>query len=140
MVRQVFRKICHLCIAAHSRPCTATSPQARLACLRHVLRHCTALFLAQVCMAQVCKHRVASTCPLLTVLAGAISSLSIEAVEDCLIELSPIQWLSPTGKTQLDLSSVSVTAGRISGESQAPLKISGQKPPVRAPSSSLTSW
>ena len=63
-------------------PCTATSPQVRLGSLHHVLRHCTVLVLVQVC-----KHRLASTCPLLTVLAGSISSLSIEAVEDCLIGL-----------------------------------------------------
>ena len=57
------------------------------ACLHHVsgfivLRHCTALFLAQVCM-----HRLASVSRLLTVLARAISWLSIEVVGDCFIFL-----------------------------------------------------
>ena len=30
----------HLCTAAHSRPCTATGQQVRLACLHRVPRHC----------------------------------------------------------------------------------------------------
>ena len=34
----------HLCTAAHSRPCTATSMQVRLACLHHVFGRCTVLF------------------------------------------------------------------------------------------------
>ena len=38
-------------------------------------------------MAQTCKHRLASVSRLLTVLAGAISSLSIEVVGNCLIGL-----------------------------------------------------
>ena len=44
------------CIAAHSRPCTATSQQIRHACLHHFPR----FFLAQVC-----KHRLASVFPTL---------------------------------------------------------------------------
>ena len=39
------------------------------------------------CAKNDAKHRLASVSQFLTVLAGAISSLSIEVVEDCLVAL-----------------------------------------------------
>ena len=105
----------------------------------HHPRHCSALFLAQAC-----KHRLASASRLLTVLAGAISSLSAEVVGDCptglLIgfALQPARIASYLVAVTRHVSPVSVTAGRVTAESQAPLKVSGQKLFVKAPTSSST--
>ena len=116
---------------AHSRPCT-TSMQVPLACLRHVLRHCTALFLAQVC-----QHCLACVLPTpLTILAriGAILSVSIRAIGIRLtgvilgFALQPARLplhsvpVVPTRESTPGLSRVSVTAGRVSAESRAPVK------------------
>ena len=87
---------------------------------------------------------------LLTVLAGAISSLSIQVVGDCPIvppsgfAFQPACFAShPVAKTRHvkahhDQSPLSVIAGCISAERQAPLKVSGQKLPVKTPTSSST--
>ena len=84
-------------------------------------------------------HRLASVSQSLTVLAGAISSLSIEVVEDCLIGLRllspndsfPVQRCPGHEKAQHDLSSGSVLAGLVTVESQVAPKVSGQKLTVR---------
>ena len=85
---------------------------------------------------------------LLTLLAGAISSLSIEVVGDRPVGppigfvLEPARVASHAVavtrhvKTRHDQSPLSVIAGRVFVESQAPLKVSGQKLLVEAQTSS----
>ena len=77
----VTSKLRHLCTAVHLRPCAVPSQHVRIACLLHLPRALLSFH------AQVCKHRFASVCRLLTVLAGPISSLSMEVVEVCLVGL-----------------------------------------------------
>ena len=96
-----------------------------------------------VFLAQVCKRRLASVVPTLrTVLArvGAITSLAIGAVGNCLAVLLPSYpslWFR-RAKAHHVLSQESVVVGRVFAESQKPLKVSGQKLPVKAPLSSST--
>ena len=77
----VTSKLRHLCTAVHLRPCAVPSQHVRIACLLHLPRALLSFH------AQVCKHRFASVSRLLTVLAGPISSLSMEVVEVCLVGL-----------------------------------------------------
>ena len=97
-------------------------------------RHCTALFLAQVS-----KHRLASVFPTpgCSCRSGHVvvdwscwklphrsaDRIRSSARDACL----PIKYLcSRHAKTHLDLSLVSVVAGRISTESRAPREVSGE--------------
>ena len=112
------------------------------ACPYGVSASCSTALHCSLFLVQAFKHRLASVSRLLTVLAGAISSLSIEVVEDCFIGLPiglPLQparvdsypVLSLTREALPDESSGSVLASRVTVEGQAPLKVSGQKLPVR---------
>ena len=77
------KMISHWCAAVHSRPHTALCPLFRLACQHHVQSHCICFFSGSSLEAPFCERVL----PLLTVLAGAISLLLIEAVDDCFIGL-----------------------------------------------------
>ena len=99
----------HLCAAAHSRQCAALSQHVRIACLLHRPRRCTDL-------GSSLKRRLASVSQLWTLLAGAISSLSIEVVEDSLIGLPIVLALQPARVISFPV--VSLTR-----ESTAPLEL-----------------
>ena len=99
-------------------------------------------------LAQIYKHSLASVLPTLSNWSCRSDLVVVsQSCEDCLIELpigitlqpaSVVSHTAATGRAQHNLISVSVVAGRLSSWSQVPLRISGQKPPVKAPSSSLT--
>ena len=94
----------------HGPSCAAISQHVRIACLVHVPRRRTALFLAHVC-----KHRLARVFQLLTVLAGAISLLSMEVVRDCFIFLPSGMALQPAR-----VASFSVAVTRVEKNIQRP--------------------
>ena len=108
--------------------------------------HCS-LFLAQVC-----KHRLAIVSKILTVLAGAISSLSIEVVEDCLIglpiecALQPARVIScpvvsltreSTARPELGICACGPCSRRESSASQSPWSKTASQ---GVPSSSVLPW
>ena len=74
-------QLSHLCTTAQSRPCTTICPHVRIACLYHVPRQCTCFFFLFRSASTVLRALLPT---FLTVFAGAIFSLSIEVVEDCL--------------------------------------------------------
>ena len=78
-------------------------------------------------LVEACKHRLASA------LAGATSHRS--SAHACRFLSS---GCDPTRENTSRQEPLSVIAGRVSGESRAPLKVSGQKLPVQAPTSSST--
>ena len=73
--------------------CVRAQPQASMSVSRacFIPRHCTALFF----WLKSAIHRFASVSQLLTVLARAISSLSIEVAQDCFIGLPSVLAFQP---------------------------------------------
>ena len=122
----------HLCTAAHSRPCAALSQHVRTACLHRVPRHRSALVVAQVC-----KHRLASVFLTPDCLAGAITSLSIGVVGNCLIGLLIGFALQPA---RVPSRSVSVIPTRENAPRPEP-GVCGCGPCIcREPSASQSQW
>ena len=113
------------------------------ACLHRAPRYCICSFSGSSLQAPSCERD-----SLLTVLAGAITSLSIGVVGNCLIGLLIGFALQPAPMLSYSVLVIParentplpepVVAGRVSAESQAPFKRSGQWLPVKALLSSST--
>ena len=131
-----------LCTAAHSSPCTATSQQVRLACLHCVPRHSTCSSTGSSLQAQSCE-RVANSadCPCTNRIDHVALDRSSCASSFCCWDtlssphacfLTPSLWFW-RAKAPHVMSQESMVVGRAFAESQAPLKVSDQKLPVKAP-------
>ena len=141
----------HLSASVHSQ---AISLQVRRACLHYVPRHCTALphvwLKPASTVLRACCQPLDYPCTNRSDLVGLDQTVWKQpqldyfwtflgfALQPTHVPLS--QW-SPHRESTPRLRRVSVTARRVSTESQAPFKMGGQKPPVKAPpSSSAMLW